>query len=187
MAIGILSATSLSAATTAKRLSTYRAWHDVCLQGDVKKIDAEINKFEHQLATDPEDSLARVFLGSAYALRAKHGSWGPTKLKFLKRAKANMEQAVRAAPSDARVRLVRAIGYYRIPKRFGVRETAISDFKQLVPLAKDERNGLQKSERQALLYYASEAFREENVEGANELRKLCHQIDPTSRYGQLTR
>lgn len=183
----VISGGHLAASTTAAELTTYRQWHDVCLQGNVKTIDAKIAKFEKQLSLDPDDALARVFLGSACALRAKHGSWGPTKLKFLKRAKAHMEGAVVAAPTDARVRMVRAIGYYRVPKRFGLRQVAISDFQQLVPLAKDSKNGLQKSERQALLYYASEAYGEEGVAGAAALRKLCHQLDPSSRYGRLTR
>lgn len=186
-AVAMLPAMALGAETSAAKLATYRQWHDVCLQGDVAQIDVEIAKFEKQLEADPKDALARVFLGSACALRAKYGKWGPTKLKYLKRGKSFMEEAVRAAPNDARVRMVRAIGYYRIPKRFGVRDTAVSDFKQLIPLAKDLKNDLTKSERQALLYYASEAFREEKIAGASELRKACHQIDASSRYGQLTR
>ena len=89
-----------------------------------------------------------------------------------------------AAPNDARVRMVRAIAYYRTPKRFRVRPTAISDFKFLVPIAQNETSGLETRERQVILYYASQAYAEEGIAGAAELKKQCHQLDPTSEHGK---
>lgn len=172
----------LGAATTAETLTKYRAWHDLCLGGKVKEIDLQIEKFEQQLAANPNDSLAKAFLGSACALRAKHGRWGPTKLKFLKRGRRLMEEAVAASPADARVRMVRAIAYSKIPQRFGVRDQAVSDFQALLPAAKGAGN-LTKGERQAILYYAALTFREENLTGADELMALCRKLDPASRYG----
>lgn len=177
---------NLSAASNAETLAKYRAWHEVCLQGDVDKIDREISKFERQLTTNPNDTLAKAFLGSACALRAKYGKWGPTKLKFLKRGRKLIDEAVASSPSDARVRMVRAMAYSRIPERFGVRSTAIKDFQTLVPIAKVGKN-LTESERQAILYYAALAFREEEMAGVPELMSLCKKIDPSSEYGRLAK
>ncbi|MDQ8191892.1 hypothetical protein [Roseibacillus persicicus] len=182
--ISSLAIGGLPAEATAEALGKYRAWHDVCLQGDVKTIDLQIDKFEQQLAANPKDSLAKAFLGSACALRAKFGKWGPTKLSFLKRGRKLMEEAVAASPTDARVRMVRAIAYYRIPKRFGVRDTSVADFQALVPAAK-AGGKLTKGERQAILYYAAHAFREEKVAGSEELLTLCRKLDPNSEYGKL--
>ena len=178
------SLSAISAATTAAEFTKYRIWHDVCLQGDVKKIDAQIEKFEHPLAANPKDDLAKAFLGSAHALRAKYGKWGPTKLKHLKRGKKLMEEAIAASPNDARVRTVRAIAYYKIPKRFGVRQTSLQDFNTLIPIAK-AGGKLQNNERQAILYYAALAYEAEQLAGVDDLKKHCRQIDPKSQYGQL--
>ena len=175
---------SLAGASTAETLTKYRAWHDVCLQGNVKNIDLQIGKFEQAVASNPNDSLAKAFLGSACALRAKHGKWGPTKLKYLKRGRKLMEEAVSSSPSDLRVRMVRAMAYSRIPKRFGVRDTAVQDFQMLVPIAKTGKN-LTKSERQAILYNAALTYREENLAGSQELMEFCKKIDPDSKYGRV--
>ncbi len=177
---------SVSAAASAATLTKYRDWHNICLEGNVPKIDRQIEKFEQQLVTDPKDDLAKAFLGSACALRAKHGRWGPTKLKFLRRGRKLIEEAVASSPSDGRVRMVRAIAYYRIPKRFGVRNIALQDFDTLLPLAQAGGN-LRKGERQAILYYGALAYREDKRSGAEKLLELCHQIDPNSNFGRLTK
>ena len=165
----------------------YKRWHDVCLAGDTKQIDVQIGKYEVRLARNPKDQLARAYLGSACALRAKHSFWGPTKAKFLKRGRGLLDAAVSGAPDDARVRMVRAIGYYKVPKRFGVRPVAINDFKRLIPTAKRPGGKLTTREFQAVLYYAFLTFSEEGEPGAGELRKFCHRLDPKSDYGKLTK
>ena len=83
--------------------------------------------------------------------------------------------------------MVRAIGYYRVPKRFRVRPISISDFKKLIPVAKDPKSGLKPNERQAILYYAHLAFSEEGEPGAAALKADCHRLDPASAYGKLTK
>ena len=182
--LSLLSTGMLWGETTPER---YKKWHDVCLAGDTKQIDVQIGKYEACLGRDSKDQLARAYLGSACALRAKHSLWGPTKLKFLKRGRALLDAAVLAAPDDARVRMVRAIGYYKVPERFGVRPVAIADFHHLVPIAKRSSGKLTTRERQAVLYYAFLTFGEEGDPGAEDLKKLCHRLDPKSGYGKLTK
>jgi len=162
-----------------------RKWHDVCLAGNAKQIDAQIEKFEQHLNSNSKDYLAQVYLGGAYALRSKASFWGPTKLSYLKRAGEMMDSAVAAAPSDARVRMVNAIGSYRIPVKFKRRPIAVRDFKILVPIAKSNSGELSVRERQAVLYYASLTFAEEGINGALELKNLCHNLDSKSKYGKL--
>ena len=88
---------------------------------------------------------------------------------------------------DPRVRMVRAIGYYQVPKKFGMRAVSIKDFEFLVPIAKDPKGQLKLEERQVILYYASLAYAEEGKAGAGELKALCHKLDPASKLGQLTK
>jgi len=165
----------------------YKQWHDICLSGKTKDIDLQIEKFEAQLKKNPKDYLAQVYLGSACALRAKASFWGPSKLKFLMRGQKLMDSAVDSAPNDLRVRMVRAIGSYRVPKKFKRRPIAIQDFKTLVPAAKNKQNNLQTNERQVILYYAYLTYKEEGVNGAEKIKASCHQLAPDSKYGKLTR
>ena len=181
---------ALAAGAVEAKLSkpdTYQKWHDACLSGDTDEIDKQIARFEAQLAADKGDQLARVYLGSACALRAKESFWGPTKLRYLKRGKSLMETAVAGAPTDPRVRMVRAIGYYKVPKKFKTRPTSVADFKFLIPIVKNPKGRLKTNERQVILYYAAKCFDEEGEGGGAELRKLCHRIDPGSHYGKLTK
>ncbi len=164
----------------------YLAWHKDCLSGETKKIDAKIKSFEECLKTNPDDHLATVYLGSANALRAKASFWGPSKLKYLRRGQKLMDAAIESAPKDARVRMVRAIGYYKVPKRFKYRETAIKDFEMLMPIVEGKSSSLLITERQAILYYAHLAFSEGGHEGADKAKNLCHQLAPNSKYGKLT-
>lgn len=177
--------------TSQPKAQQYKQWHDICLTGKSKQIDAQIKKFETQLAEDPNDQLAKVYLGSACALRSKATFWGPSKLKFLKRGQTLMDQAVAQAPKNPRVRMVRAIGCYKVPKKFKRRPMAVADFNILVPIArkpaKAAGSDLLDNERQAILYYAYLTYSEEGVEGANAVKQYCHQINPDSEYGKRTR
>ena len=164
----------------------YLDWHNKCLDGKTKDIDAQIDNFEAQIKADHDDNLARVYLGSACALRAKESFWGPTKLKYLNRGNELMDAAVKNAPDNPRIRMVRAIGYYKMPKRFGKRPTAVADFEKLLAVAEIKPSSLQTNEWQVVLYFASCAFKEESHKDANKAKKLCHQLAPTSKYGKLT-
>ncbi|MFK7910177.1 MAG: hypothetical protein AB8F34_06190 [Akkermansiaceae bacterium] len=172
--------------TTKPKHELYLEWHNKCLEGKTKEIDAQIDQFEAQLEVDENDHLARAYLGSACALRAKASFWGPSKLKFLNRGKKLMDEAVNSAPGNPRVRMIRAIGYYKVPKRFGKRAISVSDFEKIIQAATKGTHGLEINERQAILYYASLAFEEEEHKDAAKVKKLCHQLAPDSKYGKLT-
>jgi len=165
----------------------YYRWHNLCLKGDSKEIDVQIERYEARLKANNNDQLARVYLGSACALRAKSSFWLTTKLKYLKRGQSLMDEAVTKAPQQPRVRMIRAIGSYKVPKRFGRRKIAVSDFKKLLPMAVDKAANLQKNERQVILYYAWLTFKEEGHHDAGRAKTLCHEVDPHSKYGKLTK
>lgn len=163
-----------------------RQWHDICLEGDTHKIDQQITKFEAVIKATPHNDLARAYLGSAYALKAKHSFFPTTKLSSLKKGKSLLEAAVAGSPDKPRVRMVRAIAYYKVPKYFDTRPTSIADFEKLLAVIKKGNSSLQKNEQQAILYYTHLAFAEENHPQAEEAKLLCHKIDPNSKYGKLT-
>lgn len=168
------------------RSEQYLEWHRQCLYGDKATIDARIADFENRLHQDPSDQLARAYLGSAHALRSRASFWGPTKLKHLKEGQKLLNSSVAAEPNNPRVRMVRAIGFYHVPPKFGMRPAALADFAILTPKAKKTSSTLSKNERQAILYYAYLAHKEAGTSKTNELRKAAHTIAPHTWYGQQT-
>lgn len=181
------STTSTTNQSNLPKHQLYHQWHNQCLSGDKATIDRQITKFQEVLAKQADDHLARAYLGSAYALRAKVSFWGPTKLNYLNRGKEALNTAVKAAPKDLRVRMVRAIGYYKVPKKFKTRATSVSDFEFLMKQVTLKSCPLQINEKQAILYYAYLTFTEEHHRNAAEAKKRCHQLAPDSKYGKLTR
>lgn len=165
----------------------YKNWHDVCLKGEIDAIQTQIQKFETRIHADPNDNLARAYLGSSYALKAKASKWPPTKLKSLKLAKQLLETAVKNDPKNNRVRMVRSIAYYKVPERFDCRATSIADFEILYNNIKNKSSGMAPNEQQATLYYASLAFHEANHNLSTPAKTLCHKLDPKSEYGKLTK
>ncbi len=165
----------------------YHQWHSICLTGDTAQIDAQISRYEAKLRIRPDDHLAQVYLGSACALRAKASFWMLTKLNYLKRGQRLMDEAVVKAPAKPRVRMIRAIASYKVPKNFGRREIAVADFEKLASIAVNEQTNLADNERQVILYYAWLTFKDEKHPQANKTKRLCHSIAPTSKYGKLTK
>lgn len=175
-----------SSLAAAQKNSLYLSWHNQCLELDIDTIDKHIAKFEAVIGKDPDDYLAQAYLGSAYAIRAKVSFWPPTKLSNLKHGQKLINNAVDSAPDNTRVRMVRAIAYYRVPKFFGCRPISLSDFDHIIPKALKGTLGLTTLERQALLYYASLAYADDNQESlAQQCSSKCQSLDPNSEYGKL--
>jgi hypothetical protein len=101
------------------------------LRGDKEAVEQCIAKLEGILRTEPQNQLARVYLGSAYTLRSRDLGFGPKKLQALKHGLAVMDQAVGAAPDEPKVRLARALTTSALPAIFGRRSESRNDFELL--------------------------------------------------------
>ena len=171
---------------SADRLKDYQEWHEQCLTcEDAETIDRYINEYQKKLNENPDDHLAKVYLGSAYTLRSAESFWGPKKLEYLKKGGELMDEAVTSAPHDPRVRFIRGVNSYKVPKRFDRRDIAVRDFTVILPIAEKGAKGLTIRERQAMIYYAWKTFDEEGHDAlAQRAKTSCHRIDPKSWYGQ---
>lgn len=105
------------------------------LAGDARAVEECIAKLELLLNAEPQDQLARVYLGSAYTLRSRDMSFGPAKLTMLKQGVSIMDAAVAAAPSDPQVRLVRARTADSLPFFLGRKRSTREDFAWLAKVA----------------------------------------------------
>ncbi len=76
--------------------------------------------------SSPLDLLLRAYEGSFTALRGKHGSWPPARLRALRSGFGLMDAAVAAAPDDPRLRYIRLRSGFHLPGIFG-RKTEVDD------------------------------------------------------------
>ena len=105
------------------------------VSGDVAAVEECIEKLEAIVTNQPNNQLARVYLGSSYTLRSRDLGFGPKKLEALKRGLAMMDEAVAAAPEEPKVRLVRALTTSSLPAIFGRRASSRKDFALLSEMA----------------------------------------------------
>ncbi len=103
--------------------------------GDKAAVEECIASLEAAVKREPENQLARVYLGSAYTLRSRDMSFGSAKLATLRQGLTTMDNAVAAAPKEPRVRLVRALTTDSLPFFLGRKQSARDDFKLLADIA----------------------------------------------------
>ena len=127
------------------------------LGGDAKAVEECIGKLEAVLKTQPANQLARVYLGSALTLRCRDLGFGPKKLQTLKQGVAVMDEAVAAAPNDAKVLLARALTTSALPRILGYGASARADFLLLAEAAERDPNSLDEGDLQLVFYHGGEA------------------------------
>lgn len=106
------------------------------LMGDKEAVEQCIAKLEEGLRSQPNNQLARVYLGSAYTLRSRDLGFGPKKLQVLRQGLRVMDEAVANAPDDPKVRLGRALTTSALPGIFARSAESRNDFLQLADLAR---------------------------------------------------
>ncbi len=106
------------------------------LMGDKAAVEQCIAKLEEGLKSQPNNELARVYLGSAYTLRSRDMGFGPKKLRTLRQGLRVMDEAVANAPDDPKVRLGRALTTQALPGIFGRADESRNDFLKLAEMAK---------------------------------------------------
>ncbi|MEY2480602.1 MAG: hypothetical protein QOI04_1529 [Verrucomicrobiota bacterium] len=143
-------------ATTANDRAEIRALYKRGLAGDKEAVEQCIAKLEQALAAEPDNQVARVYLGSAFTLRSRDLWFGPRKLETLKRGLALMDEAVAAAPRDATVRLVRALTEDAVPFFFGRKKMAREDFEIALSILAKDPGALEDADKQRLYYGAGE-------------------------------
>jgi hypothetical protein len=127
------------------------------LAGNEKAVIDCIAALEARLTTQPDDQLARVYLGSAWTLRSRDLSISPGKLSALRKGIALMDEAAAAAPNDAKVLLLRAVTEEALPVFLGRRKAAREQLNELVALLEKDPLKLPPADQQLLYLNAGEA------------------------------
>lgn len=151
------------------------------LAGDSAAVNECIAALEKRLAAQPDDQLARVYLGSSYTLRSRDLAIGPAKLSALRKGIALMDEAAAAAPGNADVQLNRAVTNQALPAFLGRRKIARQQLDRLVVEVDKNPGTLTPADRQLLYLNAGEAAaRAGETARAQELwkRGAALQADP---------
>lgn len=129
------------------------------LAGDKPAVRECIARLERVLQVDSGNQLARVYLGSSYTLRSRDLGYGPGKLEALKLGLRVMDEAIRAAPDDGHVRLVRALTTDSLPFFLGQRQSTRDDFAALVAMAKKNSRQFSDGDLQTIYFAAGNRAR----------------------------
>ena len=127
------------------------------LRGDEQAVVDCISALEAKLAIQPNDQLARVYLGSAWTLRSRDLPIGPGKLSALRRGISLMDEAAGAAPNNADVLLLRAVTNEALPVFLGRRKVARAQLDELVARLEKGSAKLKPADQQLLYLNAGEA------------------------------
>jgi hypothetical protein len=137
------------------------ALYQRALAGDVPAVVQCIDALEAVLKSEPQNQLARVYLGSAYTLRSRDLGFGREKLDALKQGLALMDSAASAAPDNARVRLVRAVTNQSIPFFLGRRKIARDELYALTEIVQRDPTKLAANDQQLLYLNAGLAAKQD--------------------------
>jgi hypothetical protein len=127
------------------------------LRGDEQAVVDCISALEAKLAIQPNDQLARVYLGSAWTLRSRDLPIGPSKLSALRRGVTLMDEAAAAAPNNADVLLLRAVTNEALPVFLGQRKVARAQLDELLARLEKGSAKLKPADQQLLYLNAGEA------------------------------
>ena len=129
------------------------------LAGDQQAVLDCIAELEKVLAVQPNDQLARVYLGSAYTLRSRDLGLGKAKIDALRKGIALMDEAAAAVPANARVQLTRAVTNEALPLFLGRRQIARAQLEELLAMVEKDPAKLKPADQQLLYLNAGEAVR----------------------------
>ena len=124
---------SAAAAPTEQQIAVF---YKRAVAGDKEAVEQCVALLETAVKEQPNNQVARVYLGSAYALRSRDMSFGFAKLSTFRRGMALMDEAVAAAPDNPRVHFVRGLTCDPLPAFLGRKQIAHDDFVRLAEMAK---------------------------------------------------
>ena len=127
------------------------------LRGNEQAVVDCISALEAKLAVQPNDQLARVYLGSAWTLRSRDLAIGPGKLSALHKGLTLMDVAAAAAPNNAEVLLLRAVTNEALPVFLGQRKVARAQLDELLARLEKGSAKLKPADQQLLYLNAGEA------------------------------
>lgn len=123
--VGPLADDELALAEKERILAEGVALHNKALAGGPELAEEAMRFFERAVADYPDDPLLQAYYGSCISLVGRHAADSNTMFAHAIKAMPIIDGAVKRAPDDLRVRLVRAEHSLRLPEPF-FRRTAVA-------------------------------------------------------------
>jgi tetratricopeptide (TPR) repeat protein len=133
------------------------------------------------LALDEKHARGMALLGSVLTMRARDAFWPNTRLDYLKRGLNTMDAAVKLAPDDAEVRLIRAVNNFQMPNFLNRDEIARNDFEWIWEKVQVQPEKYTNDLKQnAALHYGLVLQKNKRLEEAKQVWKKGLEIEPSS-------
>ena len=113
------------------------ALHHRAVDGEDDAARNAVERLERYLEHVSNDSEARAYLGSAYAMMGRDASSVVNKTRYANRGLRHLDRALDAAPSSFTVRLIRARVNSSLPKMFERDGAALEDMLALDAIYRD--------------------------------------------------
>ncbi len=140
------------------------------------RIDQKIDELQALITTQPGNQIAIAYLGYALTQKALFVPLSQKK-SLVHRGITKMDQAVLASPSDPRLRLIRAINAYQLPKILKRHPVALQDFETLkIQLQQSPEKFSPTLTRQILFHLGSFSLKEGQNEAAIQFLKKAQKI-----------
>ncbi len=155
--------------------------HDRGVEGSEAAVDKAIEALDALLDKDPENELARAYLGSAYTLKARDAAlW--RKRGWVEKGIETLDTAVQGAPANSEVRLVRAINAYNLPRMAGRYDLAAEDFELLLESLDQDADSFEPAFKRAVFFHAGAfALKENENKRAVSLLEKAGAVEGTTR------
>ena len=174
-------------------------------EGNKKAVKKATKILEKAVKLDPENAIARAFLGTAYNLKSRDASMPWNKMKWVKKGIALLDMAVEKNSKNIWVRLERGSNSLELPAFFNRLPVAKKDFDFLVNCIETEPDSfilnaegtsiyLEKGEneknfvlgtRQVIYYKAGKVYYQlSDIKKATELWKKAVALGTGTKYGK---
>ena len=167
-----------------------KSYHDKAGSGTTSDAVDKAEKYLSRLIElDSDNALALVYYGSTLTMKARDASMPWDKMKYMKLGFARMDRAVKIAPDNVEVRLIRGINSASVPGMFKRLKFALQDFKQIAQM--DQRNLTAMTNKFWLpyfYYYGLALMKEHQDKAARENFSKVIEIDPEcglAKHAQL--
>jgi hypothetical protein len=109
----------------------------------VDTLQAELDERLAGVGTPADSTLALGYLGALEVLRAKHGTWPPSRIKWVRRGVGRLDGLVQDHPTDVHLRYLRTVSTLFLPGFMGRGEEARSDMERLAELLSEAGKDLE--------------------------------------------
>ena len=162
--------------------------HDEGVKDNRKAVVLAETYFKQLLSIDEKHARGRVMYGSTLTMKGRDAFWPPTQISWVREGIREMDQAVKLAPDDPKVRFARANNNFFMPKFLGREDTVRADLEWLWVKAQDNSSALSLEERQTVAsFHGQHLKKQKKLDDAMEVWKKGIALSPDSATAQEIR